>query len=161
MDLNFLSSSSCTLHLLNNKRTIDSITWRRCDVLGDSKATAAPLINSFCIFGGKSNSQLEDSCCFLFFNHPAGAFDTSGGFATLNCAPNKSRDTFFFFLDHVPGLRRELRHLVPRQQHFPGPARVLRERQQHHRKPHLYLDLPGNTRQAQPLDAAAVCSYAV
>lgn len=55
-----------------------------------------------------------------------------------------SPELLLFSPDHVPGLLRELRHLVPRQQqHVPGAARVLHERQQHDRKPDLYLRLPG------------------
>lgn len=55
-----------------------------------------------------------------------------------------SPELLLFPPDHVPGLLRELRHLVPRQQqHVPGAARVLHERQQHDRKPDLYLRLPG------------------
>ena len=45
--------------------------------------------------------------------------------------------------DHVPGLLRELRHVVPRQQHLAGPARLLHKWQQHDRKSDLYLQLPG------------------
>lgn len=55
-----------------------------------------------------------------------------------------SAELLLFSPDHVPGLLRELRHLVPRQQqHVPGAARVLHEWQQHDRKPDLYLRLPG------------------
>lgn len=62
-------------------------------------------------------------------------------------------------LDHVPGLLWELRHVVPRQQHLAGPARLLHKRQQHDRKSDLYLKLPGITDQAHasPTDPA-MCS---
>ena len=48
------------------------------------------------------------------------------------------------FLDHVPGLLGELRHVVPRQQHFTGTARVVHKRQQHDWQSDLYLQLPGS-----------------
>lgn len=71
------------------------------------------------------------------------------------CEDFKKRESFqssnsllksYFFLDHVPGLLRELRHLVPRQQHLSGPARVFHKRQQHDRQSDLYLSLSGNTK---------------
>lgn len=52
------------------------------------------------------------------------------------------------FPDHVPGLLWELRHVVPRQQHLSGPARLLHKWQQHDRKSDLYLNLPGIAKQS-------------